>query len=98
MENEFTLEDSLQLEPRRLYVIKNEKGEYYCKAKPYWFKDINRTLGNIAQLKGTKEKARFLLQERKRCDEGGICCNKALFYGFNKIFIEEVKIAECKND
>lgn len=82
---------------KRLYVIKNDKGFYLRKNKPYWTTDLNECLSELRTRDFQINHARDLLKTREEYDSGkSKCFNTDLYMSFSKLFIQEVSVVEEK--
>ncbi len=82
-------------EPKRLFAICNENGLYLKNYRPYWTNDLNMCIQNLRSENTQIDRARDMLKTRKQYDDGDIpCFNHDLYYGFEKLYIKEVKVAE----
>lgn len=82
---------------KRLYVIKNEKGYYLRKNKPYWTTDLNECITELRTRDFQINHARGLLRTHEEyMANKSKCLNVDLYLGFEKLFIQEVSVIEEK--
>ena len=78
---------STETRNKRMFVLKNEKGEYYSNvSRHHWSDDINSARVR-ARIESISDDAKLLMRLKK----SGDCPHLT---GFEKLFVQEVKLVE----